>query len=71
METDYHDSLIIGAGSAGLTALALGADHRDQGALVTGPSQETSVANLFAAGDVTCGLNQAATALHRRLLGFD
>lgn len=60
-------------------AVALGAAN-EAGCLVTDPRQETTIPNLFAAGDVTQALNQvavavaqaaiAATTIHRRLLGM-
>ena len=55
-------------------AAALGAAMDDEGALLAGPHCETDVRGLYAAGDVTLGLNQivvamgqaaiAATAIH-------
>lgn len=58
-------------------ARALGANLAEDGRLVTGAHQETSVDGLFAAGDVVSGLNQisvamgqaavATTAIHNRL----
>lgn len=60
-------------------AVALGAEHTC-GALHTDDHQETTIPNLFAAGDVTSALNQvavataqaavAATTIHRRLMGL-
>ena len=60
-------------------ALAAGARHDDQGRLVVDDHQQTSIAGLYAAGDMVRGLNQittaqgeaaiAATAMHNRLRG--
>lgn len=62
-------------------ARALGAELAEDGRLVTGAHQETSVDGLFAAGDVVSGLNQisvamgqaavATTAIHNRLRARD
>lgn len=59
-------------------ALALGAQHDDQGYLLTDRHQETTVKGLYAAGDVVKALNQisvavgqaavAASAIHLALL---
>jgi thioredoxin reductase (NADPH) len=43
-------------------AVELGAKRDDGGRLVVNPHQETSVAGLYAAGDVVRGLNQISTA---------
>lgn len=61
-------------------ALAAGARHDDQGRLVVDDHQQTSIAGLYAAGDMVRGLNQittaqgeaaiAATAMHNRLRGL-
>jgi thioredoxin reductase (NADPH) len=58
-------------------AAALGADHDEDGALLVGQHQQTSVEGLYAAGDVVQGLAQisvamgqaavAATAIHNSL----
>lgn len=60
-----------------LLATALGADHDDDGYLVTDTRQRTSIEGLYAVGDVAQSLNQitvatggaaiAAAALHREL----
>lgn len=62
-------------------ALRLGARHDDEGALLTGAHQETSVEGLYAAGDVVQGLKQicvgtgqaaiAASAMHLALRAAD
>ncbi len=44
-------------------ARALGAELAEDGRLVTGERQETSVPGLFAAGDVVSGLNQISIAM--------
>ncbi len=44
-------------------ATALGADCDDRGALDTGEHSETTVPGLYAAGDVTQGLNQIVTGM--------
>jgi thioredoxin reductase (NADPH) len=43
-------------------ALALGARADEDGALIVGPHQETSVPGLYAAGDVVSGLSQISVA---------
>lgn len=70
----------LGARCRSELAVRLGAKRDKTGALRTDAHQETTVSNLFAAGDLTPALNQvsvaaaqaasAATAIHRRLLGF-
>jgi len=67
----------LGANVRSELALALGAAHDETGALVVDDHQRTSVAGLWAAGDVSSSLNQisvavgqaaiAATAIHRSL----
>ena len=62
-------------------AVKLGAEADADGALLTDGHQRTSIAGLWAAGDVVSGLNQmavaygqaaiAATDIHRQLLGRD
>ncbi len=62
-------------------ATALGAKADEMGALTVGDHAETTIAGLYAAGDVTRGLNQivvamgqaarAATHIHNRLSAFD
>lgn len=75
------DALYSALGVCARSDLAVGLGAAHQGGTVrTDDHQETSVAGLFAAGDVTMALNQvavaaaqaatAATAIHRRLLGF-
>lgn len=44
-------------------ALALGARRDECGALITDAHQETSIPGLFAAGGVTCGLDQIVVAM--------
>lgn len=44
-------------------AAGLGLDLADDGRILTNPHQQTSVANVFAAGDVVTGLNQIAVAM--------
>jgi thioredoxin reductase (NADPH) len=44
------------------SALAVGAKRDDGGRLIVDPHQQTSVAGLYAAGDVVRGLNQISTA---------
>lgn len=71
----------LGARSRSDLALALGCEAGETGILRTDERGETCVPGLFAAGDVSSGLNQvavatgqaaiAATAIHRRLMGFD
>ncbi|MBF0305184.1 MAG: NAD(P)/FAD-dependent oxidoreductase [Alphaproteobacteria bacterium] len=71
----------LGARSRSDLALSLGCEADEAGILRTDQRGETCVPGLFAAGDVSSGLNQvavatgqaaiAATAIHRRLLGFD
>ena len=58
------DSLYSAFGIAPRTRLALkaGAKADDSGRLIVGEHQETSVAGLYAAGDVVRGLNQISTA---------
>ena len=60
-------------------AIALGAEHDDDGYLLTDRHQQTAVPGLYAVGDVVKGLNQisvaigqaakAASAIHLTLLG--
>ena len=67
----------LGVRVHGALALALGADCDETGYLVVDAHQQTTVDGLYAAGDVTQGLNQivvatgdaaiAASAMHRRL----
>jgi thioredoxin reductase (NADPH) len=67
----------LGLAHASELATALGARAQDDGQLEVDPHLETSVAGLYAAGDVAVGLNQinvaaghaaiAATAIHNRL----
>lgn len=44
-------------------ALQMGARHTKDGSLIVGKKQETSVAGLYAAGDVVDGLNQITVAM--------
>ncbi|MFC7399874.1 NAD(P)/FAD-dependent oxidoreductase [Chelatococcus sp. GCM10030263] len=67
----------LGADVRSDLAIALGAHCNDLGCIITDPHQETSVAGLYAAGDVVNELNQisvafghaaiAATAIHNEL----
>lgn len=67
----------LGAAPRSDLARQVGADMAEDGRVRVDPHQETSVPNLFAAGDVAPGLNQitiaqaqgaiAATAIHNRL----
>ena len=62
--------------NSGLAQL-LGAEHTAEGCLIVDKHQQTSVAGLYAAGDIVAGLSQitvamgqaaiAATAVHNRL----
>ncbi len=73
------DTVYSALGTAPRSDLArrIGADMAEDGRVCVDPHQETSVPNLFAAGDVVPGLNQitiaqaqaavAATAIHNRL----
>jgi thioredoxin reductase (NADPH) len=72
-----HLYLALGCEMQSGLAIAAGAGHDDVGNLVVDTHQMTSVAGLYAAGDVVRGLNQiavatgeaaiAATAIHNRL----
>ena len=74
-----YDSVypVLGCVAQSRLATALGAHADDNGELVVDPHQQTSVAGLYAIGDVVSALNQisvavghaaiAATAIHNRL----
>lgn len=65
-ERDFHfDVLYSGLGRTPRSdlALALGAKRDDCGALVTDAHQRTSIPGLYAAGGVTCGLDQIVVAM--------
>ena len=74
-----YDTLypVLGGDAQAQLARGLGAEVDDEGALVTDRHQQTSVAGLYAIGDVVSALNQiavavghaaiAATAIHNRL----
>jgi thioredoxin reductase (NADPH) len=80
-EGDRHrfDSLYVALGLRARSdlAMALGAEHDEDGALTVDPHQQTTVPGLYAAGDVVQGLAQisvamgqaalAATAIHHSL----
>lgn len=64
-EVFRFDVLYSGLGRtprAGL-ALALGAERDECGALITDAHQQTSIPGLYAAGGVTCGLDQIVVAM--------
>ncbi|NML18488.1 NAD(P)/FAD-dependent oxidoreductase [Azohydromonas caseinilytica] len=77
--SDEHDSLYgaLGLRVHSVLATALGAEHDEDGYLVTDARQQTSIEGLYAAGDVAQSLNQitvatggaaiAAAAMHRVL----
>ncbi|MDZ5455501.1 NAD(P)/FAD-dependent oxidoreductase [Azohydromonas lata] len=77
--TDERDSLYAALGLRvhSTLATALGADHDEDGYLLTDARQRTSIEGLYAAGDVAQSLNQitvaaggaaiAASAMHRAL----
>ena len=44
-------------------AVALGAEHDENGALIVGEHCETTVPNLYAAGDVVRGLSQVVVGM--------
>lgn len=74
-----HLYLALGCTAQAELALACGAAHDAPGNLVVDAHQQTSIAGLYAAGDIVRGLNQiavaageaavAATAIHNRLRG--
>jgi thioredoxin reductase (NADPH) len=66
-DASWHrfDTLYVALGlraRSGL-AVALGADHDSEGALIVGAHQETNIPGLYAAGDVVQGLAQIAVAM--------
>ena len=74
-----HLYLALGCASQADLAIGLGARQDENGSLLVDTHQMTTVAGLYAAGDVVRGLNQiavaageaaiAATAMHNRLRG--
>ena len=63
--THRFDSLYVALGlrARSAMAIALGAEHDDDGALIVDAHQQTTVPGLYAAGDVVRGLAQISVAM--------